>query len=375
MAKLKSKSMPGLDAAEWSTLKDEELLKLKICDLGLKIEGSELESRIQSFHAELETRGFRFKPKVYLGDEWFSPEGMVAIAVPFYLAHPRLIALEKKLMFEVEGDDPEYFKKLIRHEAGHCFDHAYRFSPRKRWRELFGPPNQEYAPETYRPRPHSKSFVRHLDNWYAQAHPDEDFAETFAVWLTSSGFPVEDAAQLAQEGQDGALGRIIPLWKAEYAHWPVALSKLEYVDELVKSVRNKEPGGEGGYLPFSASRMKTTLEHYYNKKRKERAEEYPDFYDPDLKRIFDGAPELSKREHGAAVFMKRHRKIIVESVSHWSGERKYTVHKLIDKVTTRCEKLELKTGKSETQTSLEVAAYLATLVTNYLFTGKFKRTV
>ena len=32
----------------------------------------------------------------------------------------------------------------------------------------------------------------HLDPWYAQSHPDEDFAETFAVWLTPE-VQLEDA--------------------------------------------------------------------------------------------------------------------------------------------------------------------------------------
>ncbi len=110
-------------------------------------------------------------------------------------------------------------------------------------------------------------------------------------------------------------------------------------------------------------------------RRKANASEYPDFYDKDLKRIFNGDPSLSKRECGAARFMARHRRQIVESVSHWTGERKYTINSLVRKLTLRCDSLDLRVGKTEAETNLEVAAYLATLVTHYLFTGKFKRNV
>ncbi len=341
-----------MGSADWYALKDEELLKLRICDLNVQIGGTALELRVQKLYEELEAKGLKVRPKVYLGDEWFSPEGMVAIAVPFYLAHPRLVALEKSMMLEVEGGEADEFMRLLRHEAGHTFDHAYRFSRRQRWRELFGPPEQDYNPETYRPRPYSRSFVRNLSNWYAQAHPDEDFAETFAVWLN----PESE-------------------WKKRYDGWHGALEKLRYVDRLAREVRERAPRGEKGYLPFSAARMKTTLGKYYARRKREHADQYPDFFDGDLKRIFSGEKTRPKREHGAAWFMKRHRKEIVESVAYWTGERKFTISSLVRKLITRCESLNLRVGKAEAETNLEVAAYLATLVTHYLFTGKFKRSV
>ncbi len=342
---------PGTEPS-WASASDDELLKLRICDLGVIVDGSELEERVAVLHGELLGSGLKLRPKVYLGDEWFSPEGMLAIAVPFYLAHPRLKALEQSMMLEVEGGNPGWCQKLLRHEAGHCFDHGYRFSKRKRWRDLFGSPDQEYAPEHYRPRPYSRSFVHHLDNWYAQAHPDEDFAETFAVWLTP--------------GRD---------WRAEYRKWPMALEKLKYLEKLALEVAAQEPHAEAGSLPFAASRMKTTLGKYYARRKKEHAEAYPDFYDIDLKRIFNGASSLPKRESSAHRYMVRHRKEILDSVSYWSGERKITVEGLIRKLAHRCESLDLRLGKPEAQTHLEVSAYLASLVMHYQFTGKFKRTV
>ncbi|MBS1960841.1 MAG: putative zinc-binding metallopeptidase [Bdellovibrionales bacterium] len=339
-------------ASDWTHLKDEELLKLRICDIPLDLEKSELSDRVIQLYDELDAKKLVFRPQIYLGDEWFSPEGMLAISIPFYLAHPRLKELEQRMMFEVEGGTPVWCQRLLRHEAGHCFDHAYRFSKRRKWREVFGSPDQEYAPETYHPKPYSKSYVSHLDNWYAQAHPDEDFAETFAEWLA----PERD-------------------WKKRYKGWAGALKKLSYVEELATEVHEKEPIREKGTLPFQASRMKTTLAKYYAKRKKEHETDYPDFYDGDLKRIFNGDPSLSKRDYSAAAFMAKKRKELIDSVAYWTGERKFPIEGLVHKLEKRAENLELRVGRTHADTHLQLSAYLATLVTHYLFTGKFKRRV
>ena len=147
---------------------------------------------------------WRFVRACYLGDEWFSPAGSPAIAIPFYLAHPRLKTLEMHQMLQVEGGTPEWCQQLLRHESGHAIDHAYRFSSRDDWHAVFGSPETEYSPETYQPRPYSKGFVRNLPNWYAQAHPDEDFAETFAVWLShDTGAVARTVSRLEGAGQTG----------------------------------------------------------------------------------------------------------------------------------------------------------------------------
>ena len=140
-------------APPWAALKDDELLAMRLCDLDLRIEGSELEPRIHQLHAELGARGVTLRPDCYLGDEWFSPDGVPAIAIPFYLAHPRLKTLELRQMMEVEGGTPEWCMMLLRHECGHAVDHAWQFSKRKQWQDVFGSPDAEYTPETYTPRP------------------------------------------------------------------------------------------------------------------------------------------------------------------------------------------------------------------------------
>ena len=332
----------------WVALKDEELLTLRICDLGVRIEG-DLEKRISDLYQNLADRGVRFRPDCYLGDEWFSPEGVPAIAIPFYLAHPRLRALELHQMMEVEGGTAEWCQMLLRHEAGHAIDHAYQFSAREDWQRIFGSPDAEYTPETYRPRPYSRSFVRHLPNWYAQAHPDEDFAETFAVWL---GSPLEEL-------------------RDRYRGWK-ALEKIEYVETLIRDIADTKPVSTRRRRMSEASKLRNTLERYYAGRRKLYAEDFPDFYDADLRAIFgnggDGGEPASK-------LMRKNRAALIATIVKWTGQRKYTVSMLVRKLILRCQKLKLTSGGDSAQLHFELAGYLAALVTNHLYTGRFKRSV
>jgi len=333
----------------WASLRDEELLGWRIRDLGVRIEGSELEARVSGLYAELESRGLSLRPPCFLGDEWFSPDEVPAIAIPFYLAHPRLKLLELHQMMEVEGGTPEWCAQLLRHECGHAVDHAYRFSSRRKWREIFGSPDVDYEPETYRPRPYSRGFVRHLPNWYAQAHPDEDFAETFAVWL---GSPAEQ-------------------WRERYRGWK-ALEKLEYMDALMAEARRRPPKVRGGRRRSEAYKLRSTLAHYYAGRRKLWAQDQPGFYDADLRRIFADAPA----GHGTApAFMRKRHKALVERIALWTGQRKYVVDELARKLGQRCKELGLHAPADEATLALDLGAYVGSLVTNHLYTGRFKRSV
>jgi hypothetical protein len=333
----------------WADLPDEELLRLRICDLHVRIEGSELEERVAQLYAELEERGLPLRPECYLADEWFSPEGSPLIAIPFYLAHPRLKQLELHQMLEVEGGSREWCLQIFRHECGHAYDHAYQFSSSEQWEEVFGNRDVEYSPETYRPRPYSKSFVRHLPNWYAQAHPDEDFAETFAVWLTA---PVEE-------------------WRAQYRGWN-ALSKLEYVNSIIEAARSYPPVVPEGHRVWEASRSRRTLEKYYAAKRKLYAEDFPDIYDADLRAIFEKG-ELG--EDTAVQVMRRLQTPLVSAIVRWTGQRKYNVSALVKSLILRCRQLGLPAPRDHTKLVIDLATYLSALVTNYLHTGKFKRSL
>jgi hypothetical protein len=325
---------------------DDELLQMRICDLRLKIAGTELEPRIQKFFDELAAKGISFKPLCYLGDEWFCPEGSAAIAIPFYLAHPRLKKLEERMMMEVEGGTEAWCMRLLRHEMGHVLNHAYLIDKDRRWQKLFGPPSLEYS-ESFRARPYSKRFVRHLAGWYAQSHPEEDFAETVAIWLTP--------------GVD---------WQQQYRDW-TALEKLEYVDALMSKLAGEPPKVLSKAKMSEASRLRSRLEAYYKRRRRLYAQDFPDFFDADLKKLFIDATSAPTHER-AAVFLRRSSNMLLNAVSAWTGEPKFTLNRVLRALTQRCADLDLRL-RSESA-GVEVSAYLATLASHYRLTGKFKGT-
>ena len=333
-------------------LSEDEIVKSRLCDLGLQIdESSAISHHYRQLCAELDSKGLtQFRPRIYLGDEWFSPEGEPEIAIPFIFADQKLIEIERKHLFEVEGEDSAYFMKLLRHESGHAFDHAFKLSRQKKWRKLFGSPDQDYDPDHYRPKPYSRAFVRNLDNWYAQSHPEEDFAETFATWLN----PASD-------------------WKKQYARWPVALSKLNYIDEVSSQFKAiPTPSSSRNAQIYNATRMRMTFGAYLNRKKKSLSHDAPDFYDDDLRRIFLGGLEKNPTQATAVKFLKRRRKQILETVSHWTREKKFTIERIVARLEKRCADLELSINRPEDEVCLDIAAYLATLMTHYFFTGSLK---
>ena len=200
----------------WARLPDEDLLQVRLKDLKVTVEGTWLQRCLDDLHEELDQRGLRVRPHAWISSEWFSPDDTPGIAIPFYLAHPRLMRLERKMIIDVEGGTVPECMRILRHEAGHVVQHAYQLHRRRRWQQLFGPSSTRY-PDSYRPNPASRRYVHHLRLWYAQSHPDEDFAETFAVWL-----------------------RPRSNWRQRYAGWP-ALKKLEYVDELMAEIAGTKP--------------------------------------------------------------------------------------------------------------------------------------
>ena len=335
---------PSQTVPDLAGLTDEQLLQMRICDLKLKIPGTELESRIATFCRELDEKGIDLKPLCYLGDEWFCPEGASTIAIPFYLAHPRLKKLEERMMMEVEGGTEAWCMRLLRHEMGHVFNHAYLLSKDRQWQKMFGPPSLEYS-ERFRARPYSKRFVRHLEGWYAQSHPEEDFAETVAIWLTP--------------GVD---------WRHQYRGLK-ALDKLQYVDGLLANLAGKTPPARSLARMSEASRLRSRLEAYYKKRRRLYAQDFPDFFDEDLRSLFTDSSVAPTAER-AATFLKRSRKPILNAVAVWTGEPKFTIDRLLRALIERCIELDLRLRSDSA--GMEIAAYLATLASHYRLTGKFK---
>ncbi len=299
----------------WETLSDAQLLSLRFRDLGLRIAGTELERAIERLYAELATRGIRFRPHCWLSQEWFSPDGIPGIAIPFYLAHPRLIRLERRLMREVEGGNRNWLMRILRHEAGHAIDSAYRIRRRSGWREVFGPASLPY-PDTYRPRPGSRRFVQHLGAWYAQAHPTEDFAETFAVWLKPKS-----------------------AWRREYSGWR-AYAKLEYIDGLAAEIgETRAPVTDRTRIEDIADESSTLREHYerklsrYRMPRRSGADEL-------LLKVFTAAPRRRTAPKAASV-LRDMRNSLRHQIVRSGTFSEYLVHQVLRLMIERCESLDL----------------------------------
>jgi len=331
-------------STRWTAWPRERLLDLRIRDLGVRLEGTWIAECVEELYAELAQRRLTFRPHVWLSHDWFSPDGIPGIAMPFYLAHPRLIRLERRMMLEVEGGTREECLRILRHECGHAMQHAYRLQRRRLWQEHFGRSSQRY-PESYRPNPASRRFVQHLRLYYAQSHPDEDFAETFAVWMQPRA-----------------------TWRRRYAGWP-ALKKLEYVNALMAELDGRPPVVRSRARLDPVARLGMTLREYYHEKQEQYAVHYPDIYDRDLKRIFSDDPRHHARER-ASRFLRRHRTEIRRMVARWTGEYEFTLDQVLRDMIGRCRELKLRTVGPERRLLLDFAGMLAVKTVHFLYSRR-----
>jgi hypothetical protein len=222
--------------------------------------------------------------------------------------------------------------RILRHETGHAVQHAYRLHRRRAWQRVFGRSSSRY-PEMYRPNPASRRFVQHLRLYYAQSHPDEDFAETFAVWLQPRG-----------------------LWRKRYAGWP-ALKKLEYVNELMAELRDVAPPVRNKRVVDPLHRLRMRLREYYEEKRGRYSTTYPTMYDRDLRKLFSDDPRHARREL-ASSFLRRNRTEIRNLVSTWTGEFRFTLDQVLRDMIGRCRELRLRVVESERKARMDFAVLL-----------------
>jgi len=314
----------GLPAKALDSMTYEQLLDTRLCDLPISLERSPLDKRLARLHMELGARGLRFEPHVWLSKEWFTPDNVPGFAVPFYLAHPRLAKLERRQMHEVEGGKEKECLQIMRHEAGHAIDNAFQLHLRPGYRQLFGSFAHRY-PDWYKPEPHSRDYVLHLPAWYAQAHPAEDFAETFAVWLATGS-----------------------RWKREYQGWP-ALRKLEYVDRIMKAIAGKPPLNRSRQRLEELPELVMTLREHYRKKRRHYAFHWPPNYDQALLRIFSSGPRFQQRS-SAVAFLRRHQRELCQEVAEGTGIHTYAIHQMFIPLIDRCRRLKLRLHLTEANT-------------------------
>jgi hypothetical protein len=325
--------------ADWTRLSDEQLLQLRMCDLRLNLRASPVQRYVQRLYNELDERGIRFRPHVWLSEEWFSPDGIPGIAVPFYLAHPRLMRLERKMTREVEGGNGNWLMRILRHEAGHAIDSAYRLRRRAHWRAMFGAASKPYR-SRYRARPASRHHVQHLGDWYAQSHPTEDFAETFAVWLAPrSG------------------------WQRRYAKWP-ALRKLRLVQRYAGEIGPSPPPvrNRDRVEPLDYN-QRTLAEHYRSKLA--RARTYRGLLaDRMVNRVF--ATEADRRALTAATFLRSHKPHLLASLIRSTLVDRYGAHQVLRTAISRSERLQLYVRGSQRESLRRTRIMLRRLVRLYM---------
>lgn len=322
------------ETARWTDLPEQELLDLPVKNLKVRLEGTWLADCLRDVNAELRGRGIALKIHGWLSDEWFSPTETPGVAFPFYLAHPRLMRLERKMMLEVEGGTRRECMQLLRHEAGHVVEYAFALHKRKRFQRLFGRAGAHY-PDRYRANPNSTAYVQHLRRWYAQCHPDEDFAETFAVWLTPrSG------------------------WRKRYAEWPKALEKLEYIDELMAELAGEKPLPQKRFEVDPLPKLRGTLAEHYAAKRKRYAVETPTIFDRELRKVF---PEDVRKPNAtfASSIIRKNRAKIIRAVARRTGEFPLALDAAIDDMITRCKALKLRSPRAEQTVRAEIIAMLS----------------
>jgi hypothetical protein len=299
----------------WAHLADEALLDLRLCDLGVSLEHSQLTPALKRLDRELERRGFVFRPRVWLSEEWFSPDGIPGFAIPFYLAHPTLLRLERRMMHEAEGGNAQWLARILRHETGHALDNAYRLRRRKRWRQVFGSATRRY-PTDYAPRTTSRNYVLHLGHWYAQSHPAEDFAETFAVWLAPNS-----------------------AWRSGYEGWH-ALRKLRYVDELMHEICEQPPAVRTRKVIEPLRENRRTLREHYRAKLAGYDRGEARRYDRRLRAAF-GLRYEHPGQIPAATFIRQVRPQLTRLLVRRSHLHPYLVHHVMRMVIRRARELDL----------------------------------
>lgn len=323
----------------------QEMLAKPIRELGLKLEGSPLEGFVQQLYRELEAKGIRkFRPLCYLTDEWGCPSGEPVIGIPFYLANPDLARLERDMN---DLEDAREIMMYMRHEAGHAFNYAYQLYKSAEWHDLFGSFRRAYR-DNYRPIPFSRKFVRHMAGWYAQKHPDEDFAETFAVWLTPRS-----------------------QWRKRYDGWD-ALAKLQYVDRTARKVGDIEPVRRRGRTDITVDEMESTVGEFYRLSLPEEIPLQELALDTDLADIFNVSPKRRNGVRPAHEMLHQHRKHIVDKVAYWSGVQRPIVKRLVEAISRRVEEMSLRVDvRRESEQLMEFTVYTTALSMNYLIRGKF----
>jgi Putative zinc-binding metallo-peptidase len=331
-----------------ATFRETHDVSTPIRDLGLTIEGTPLQPVVDEFLAEVDKLGVAVRPRPYLSTEWGVPFGTVAIAIPFYLASPELTALHEERTAFVEGTDRADVLRYLRHEMGHVVNYAYQLYERPEWVDLFGPIGRPYR-EKYRPKPFSRKYVRHLPGWYAQKHPDEDWAETFAVWMT----PRLD-------------------WKREYEAWSGALAKLEYCDRTLKELRSEVPAVTDEDLDEDVATVGHSLRDFYGDVDADGGGEPLPGLDGALRTLFEESGHGAEDPRPATALIEGLGRTLPADVYRWTGHFPEHTRALLAQMRRRAEELQLVYPSTREQRVERAAVVLVTaLAMSHVQTGSY----
>jgi hypothetical protein len=348
----------------FNTANDQiETLNTPIHRLDVSIEGSFFAEAIRIGRQDLRRmRISQLEPHFYLSTGYGTVAGTSSIALGFYDCNETL----RQLNLELRGF--QYTRReivdLIRHELGHAFAYAYKLYSRKDFRKVFNVKGNYFL--TYpmtdryiqRVNPYSRDFVNPSGDHYAQKHPDEDFAETFTVWIQPRSN-----------------------WEREYRNYPGALRKLRFVDGLIRELRNEPPLiKQSPYLFEPLEEFRITVAQFF-KLRSIRAYRHQatGYIDPDLREQFWSPPPVlangNRRERHfvqAVGFIRRHKRYIGSHVGRWARVDARVVQDFLDKCVYRAGALDLWVRKDKREAALiDFCAFVTARCTRYAENGTF----
>ena len=336
-----------------ASFRELNLMHAPLRKLGLAIEGTRLEPIVQAFERELRNKGItRLRPRFYLSTDWGVPFRTIAIGIPFYLARPDLTDLHRAEVGHIEGFSRADILRYLRHEMGHVVNYAYKLYEEEEWVKIFGSITQPYV-EDYRPEPFSRRFVRHLPGWYAQKHPDEDWSETFAVWMT----PRRD-------------------WRKDYGGWPEALAKLEFCDRTLARLQDIDPLVTDAEPDEDVAQIEFTLEQYYRQFALDDAK-FAAGLDGALQAIFEDYDANDEQAAAAnllpaGALIRRVEVALMAEVYRWTGHFPERTRSLLRHLAQRADELkQAYPADQEVDVQLALTVFITSLAMNHVHRGAY----
>ncbi len=181
----------GVSGAEAGILSRmvQEVFQTPICDLTLSFEGNGLATAMNALRDEVRAKGLQFWPNWYFGDDDFwTTDRAISVNVPWFLGDDIVRLAVASRGTQYTDDD---LLRILRHEYAHALLYAFEGWKHWHWVQAFGDFDKEYTEDWEPDASKDADFVAHLDRpgtggllHYAQKHPDEDWAETFATWIS-----------------------------------------------------------------------------------------------------------------------------------------------------------------------------------------------